>query len=71
MLKMVNYGGDRDGQEEHQELEHKERMRKGLKKVMKGKELHICAWIDAHSLATYKIRYARVARQLSSTVPAD
>ena len=42
MLKMVNSSGDRIGTEEFQELEHREQMKKGLKKVMKGKkDLHI------------------------------
>ena len=38
MLKMVNSSGDRIGTEEFQELEHREQMKKGLKKVMKGKK---------------------------------
>ena len=38
MLKMVNSSGDRIGTDEFQELEHREQMKKGLKKVMKGKK---------------------------------
>eukprot|EP00913_Durusdinium_trenchii_P017460 g16408.t1 len=41
MLKMVQHGGDRVGEEEYKELEHREQMKKGLKKVMKNKDLHI------------------------------
>ena len=42
MLKMVNSIGDRVGEEEFQELEHRENMKKGLKKVMKNKkDLHV------------------------------
>ena len=42
MLKMVDSSGDKIGREEFQEMEHREQMKRGLKKVMKGKkDLHI------------------------------
>ena len=42
MLKMVDSSGDRIGREEFQEMEHREQMKRGLKKAMKGKkDLHI------------------------------
>ena len=41
MLKMINSIGDRIGEDEFGEFEHKERMRKGTKKILKGKNLHV------------------------------
>ena len=41
MIKMIDGAGDRVGQEEYKELEHRERMRKGTQKVLKNKNLHV------------------------------
>ena len=41
MLKVIQYGGERVGEEEYKELEHREQMKKGMKKVMKNKDFHI------------------------------
>ena len=38
---MINSIGDHVGEEEFLELEHKERVRKGTKKILKGKDLHV------------------------------
>ena len=41
MIKMIDGAGNRVGQEEYRELEHRERMRKGTQKVLKNKNLHV------------------------------
>ena len=41
MLKMIDSTGERIGFQEFKDLEHKERMRKATKKVMKVKDLHV------------------------------
>ena len=41
MLKVVQFGGERVGEEEYKELEHREQMKKGMKKVMQSKDLRV------------------------------
>lgn len=37
----MQHGGNRVGEEEYRELEHREQMKKGLKKVMRSQDLHV------------------------------
>ena len=41
MLKVVQFGGERVGEEEYKELEHREQMKKGMKRVMQSKDLRV------------------------------
>ena len=41
MLKVIQYGGERVGEEECRELEHREQMKRGMKRVWKSKDLRV------------------------------